>query len=49
MNTNAVHIIEHSKDGGVGVAKTIRTIGDGEKPAMGDKVVVTYRGMVSLA
>ena len=46
MNTNAVQIIEHSKDGGIGVAKTIRTIGNGEKPAMGDKVVISYRGML---
>ena len=49
MQTNAVQIIEHSKDGGIGVAKSIRTVGDGEKPAMGDKVVISYRGMVSLA
>ena len=44
-----VHVLEHSKDGGVGVAKTIKSLGSGPKAIMGTKIKCKYIGMVSRA
>ena len=46
MNPDAVITLEHTSEGGVGVAKTIRRAGSGVKPMMGDKVRVQYIGML---
>ena len=46
MNADAIWTLQHSSDGGIGVAKTIRKTGDGEKPQMGEKIRVKYMGML---
>ena len=46
MNADAIWTLQHSPDGGIGVAKTIRKTGDGEKPQMGEKIRVKYMGML---
>jgi len=46
MNPDTLYTLERSSDGGIGVAKTIRVPGDGDRPQMGDKVKVKYIGML---
>ena len=46
MQADLVHILQRSADGGIGVAKTIRRPGDGERPQMGDKLTIRYSAML---
>ena len=46
MQTDMVQILEKTPSGGLGVVKTIRAIGDGDRPSMGDKVKVKFKGML---
>jgi len=46
MNKDAVHVLERTRDGGVGVAKTIRVVGEGQRPKMGDRLRVKFMAMV---
>ena len=44
MPSSTAQTLEFSKEGHIGVSKTIKVEGDGPKPTMGDVLTVTYLG-----
>ena len=46
FNGMAPIALEYTKDGSLGVSKTIKKEGSGKKPSMGDHLRVTYSGFL---